>query len=101
MGTQVDQEKLKALAAELAKDIKSGDRGAARKKIDEYREVQKEVNKVVASPKVQQNLEVDLDDLEKTLRDSFSGTASEQMLKQKKHSKTLGFDAYGERRSKN
>lgn len=97
---KVVQEDFNALREEVAEDIKKGDEQAAMDKIQRYRRDQTEVNAVVGSEAVRENLEGDVNKLEDMVKDSFSGAPGEVDLKQKKNSKTLQFQGYGGRRGK-
>jgi Ca-activated chloride channel family protein len=89
------------LREEVAAEIKDGKQEKALKRIDEYYREQQSVNAVVASPKVATSLERDLEELRGVVNETFQGEPQEVELKQKKNAKSLQYEGYRGRRSKN
>jgi len=89
------------LREEVAAEIKKGKQEKALKRIDEYYRKQQSVNAVVASPKVASSLETDLEELRGVVNETFQGEPQEVQIKQKTNSKSLQYEGYRGRRSKN
>jgi Ca-activated chloride channel family protein len=91
---------LNRLKEEVAAEIKKGKQEKALRRINEYYREQQSVNAVIASPKVANSLETDLEELRGVVHETFQGEHREVELKQKKNSKSLQYEGYRGRRSK-
>ena len=85
-------EQLKLLIAE---------KEAAIQKIETYVQEKKVLNDSVQSREVDKNLEEDVEDLKTMVRDTFKGSPAAVSQKQKSNAKSLQYEGYKERRSKN
>jgi Ca-activated chloride channel family protein len=97
---KVIQEDYNRLRDDVAKDLKSGRKEEAMKKIDLYYQEQSTINQTVQSEEVNQNLDRDVEALRQTVDDTFTGTADEIATKQKGNSKAMQHEGYLKRRSK-
>jgi Ca-activated chloride channel family protein len=97
---KVIQEDYSRLKEEVARQIREGNEKEAMSKIEGYRSAQQAINAVVGSAAVSQNLETDLGELGKTVKDSFVGPPAEAAEKQKRNAKELQYKAYENRRGK-
>jgi Ca-activated chloride channel family protein len=98
---KVIREDYNRLREELAAAVKGGKREDAIKQIDAYAASQQAVNAAVGSEVVSGNLEKDVGALRRTVEDSFAGPPAEVAVKQKASSKSLQYEGYQGRRSKN
>lgn len=98
---KVIREDYNRLREEVAAAVKGGKRDEAMKQIDAYAAGQQAVNAVIGSEVVSGNLEKDLGALRRTVEDSFAGPPAEAAVKQKASSKSLQYEGYQGRRSKN
>jgi len=89
------------LREDVALDVKSGDKEKAIQKIDAYYQQKKQLNETVQSGKVEENLEQDVSDLKTMVRDTFKGAPAAVSQKQKTNAKSLQYEGYSKRRSKN
>ncbi len=97
---KVLQEDYNKLKDEVARQIQAGNEKEALSRIESYRSANQAVNATVGSAAVAGNLERDLDDLGKTVKDSFAGAPAQAAEKQKKNAKDLQYRAYEGRRGK-
>lgn len=95
---KVLQEDFNKLKQEIALDIKTGKREIALKRIDKYHKEQEEINAVVDSREVAENLKKDLEQLRDVVEDSFQGAPAAVREKQKLNSKSLQYEGYSGRR---
>jgi Ca-activated chloride channel family protein len=95
---KVLQEDFNKLKQEIARDIKTGEKEKALKRIDQYHKEQKEINAVVDSREVDKNLGKDLEELRDVVKDSFLGAPAAVQEKQKLNSKSLQYEGYSGRR---
>jgi len=96
----VVREEFGRLKEELAADIRKGDKVRARQRIHEYESHQSALNATVGSEKVTRNLESDVHALRQQVDETFAGAPSAVAEKKKQMSKTLQYDGYKVRRSK-
>jgi Ca-activated chloride channel homolog len=97
---KVLQEDFGRLKEAVAEAIRSGDEQRAMQRIQSYRQEKAAVNDVLASPRVAQNLEEDVDALGAYVQETFAGKPEAVVLKQKKNAKALQYEAYQKRRAK-
>jgi Ca-activated chloride channel family protein len=88
------------LKEEVARFVSEGKKKDALGLIQDYRSSQQELNAVVQSSRVKENLEKDLIDLNETVEDTFRGSPASVIDKQKKNSKILQYEGYKARRNK-
>ena len=98
---KVVQEDFNRLREEVATAVKEGKREEAMKQIDTYTARQQAVNAAVGSEVVSGNLEKDVGGLRRTVADSFAGPPAAAAVKQKANAKSLQYEGYQGRRSKN
>jgi len=98
---KVLQEDYNRLREEVAADVKAGKEEAAIQKIETYVQEKKALNDSVQSKEVNKNLEEDVDGLKTMVRDTFKGSPAAVSQKQKSNAKSLQYEGYKERRSKN
>ena len=98
---KVLQEDYNRLREEVAADVKAGKEQDAMQKIERYFHEKKELNDSVQSEQVGKNLNEDVEELKTMIRDTFQGSPSAVMQKQKSNAKSLQYEGYKERRSKN
>ena len=98
---KVLQEDYNRLREEVAADVKAGNEADAIQKIETYYREKKELNKSVQSKDVDKNLKEDVEELKGMVRETFQGSPSAVMQKQKSNAKSLQYEGYKERRSKN
>ena len=98
---KVIKEDYNRLREEVATAVKGGKREEAMNQIDEYAASQKAANAAVGSEAVTRNLEKDLGALRQTVADSFAGAPAVAAEKQKANAKSLQYEGYQGRRSKN
>ncbi|MHC1728425.1 MAG: VWA domain-containing protein [Syntrophobacteraceae bacterium] len=98
---KVVKEDYNRLREEVAAAVKGGKREEAMKQIDRYTASQQAANAVVGSAAVTSNLEKDVGSLRGTVLDSFAGAPAEAAEKQKANAKSLQYEGYQGRRSKN
>ena len=98
---KVIKEDYNRLREEVAAAVKGGKRDEAMKQIDEYTSSQQAANAAVGSEVVTGNLEKDVGGLRQTVVDSFAGPPAEAAKKQKANAKSLQYEGYQGRRSKN
>ncbi len=98
--SMVVQEAYGKLQEDVANLIKEGDEIKARERIEDYKTEQKTLNFVMKSEKVRQNLDEDINVLDRLVGDTFSGEVSEIKRKKNKNSKRLQYGGYQERRNK-
>ena len=97
---KVIQDDYNRLRDNVAKDLKSGRKEEAMKKIDSYYKEQSTINSTVQSEEVSQNLDRDIETLKQTVNDTFTGSEDEIAQKQKGNSKAIQHEGYLKRRSK-
>ncbi len=97
---KVLQEDFSLLREKVADAIRRGNATEAGQEIETYRKEKEEVNAVVGSAAVRDNLGKDLDELTRQIADSFAGPPAAAAEKQKKYSKSLQYEAYESRRDK-
>ncbi len=95
---KVLQEDYSRLRDEVAGDIREGRQEEAMARLDSYRAEKEEVNRVVGSSAVQENLEAGLDALRSQITETFAGAPAEVAAKQKASAKDLQYQAYEQRR---
>ncbi len=95
---KVIQEDFNRLKQEVASEIKAGRKHAALKRIETYYDEQEAVNSVVGSAKVAENLDHDVKELKKLVKDTFKGAPAAVQQKQKSNAKSLQYDGYRGRR---
>lgn len=98
---KVIREDYNRLREEVAASVKEGKREEAVQQIDRYVTRQQAANEVVGSSAVKGNLEKDVGSLRRTVADSFTGAPEEAARKQKANAKSMQFEGYQGRRSKN
>jgi Ca-activated chloride channel homolog len=98
---KVIKEDYNRLREEVAAAVKGGKREEAMKQIDAYTASQQAANAGVGSEVVAGNLEKDVGALRQTVADSFAGPPAEAARKQKANAKSLQYEGYQGRRSKN
>jgi Ca-activated chloride channel family protein len=98
---KVLQEDYNRLREEVAADVKAGNEDDAIQKIETYYKEKKELNDKVQSKQVDKNLKEDVEDLKGMVRETFQGSPSAVMQKQKSNAKSLQYEGYRQRRDKN
>jgi Ca-activated chloride channel family protein len=98
---KVIKEDYNRLREDVAAAVKGGKREEAMKQIDEYTASQQAANAVVGAAAVTGNLGKDVESLRQTVADSFAGAPAEAAEKQKANAKSLQYEGYQGRRSKN
>lgn len=98
---KVLQEDFGRLKEAVADAIRSGDKEQAMAQIQLYRQEKAELNRVVASPQVSENLEKEVHALGAYVEDTFAGKPAAVRAKQKKNAKTLQYEGYQKRRDIN
>lgn len=98
---KVVQEDYNRLREEVAEAVKGGKREEALKQIEAYTAGQEALNATVGSGVVKSNLDKDVGALRRTVEDSFAGPPAEAAAKRKASSKSLQYEGYQGRRSKN
>jgi Ca-activated chloride channel family protein len=96
---QVVQEDFGRLKDAVADALREGNEAQARAHIETYRKEKEAVNRIVASPKVSENLGKDVQALGEMVQETFAGQPEDVMSKQKKNAKVLQYEAYRERRA--
>ncbi len=94
------QEDFSRLKQAVAVAIRDGDEQKAMQRIQSYRQEKAAVNKVVASPRVAENLDEEVDALGTYVRETFAGKPAAVVEKQKQNAKILQYEAYQKRRAK-
>ncbi|QJT10657.1 VWA domain-containing protein [Oceanidesulfovibrio marinus] len=84
----------------VARAVSDGDKDEAMEAIKNYRQKTAQQNQAVGSDKVQENLDSEVSELESSVEESFSGSATEQMAKQKEAGKRIQYEGYMDRRDK-
>ena len=97
---KVLQEDYNRLKEEVAEDVKAGNENDAMQKIETYFQEKKELNDRVQSEQVDKNLKEDVEGLKSMVRETFQGSPSAVIQKQKSNAKSLQYEGYKERRSK-
>lgn len=97
---QVIQDDYNKLRDEVSKDIKEGKQKKALDRIHTYHMKTQQLNGIVGSAKVAENLDKDLGELRSFVQDTFQGEPAAVMQKQKTHSKALQYEGYKGRRTK-
>ncbi len=98
---KVLQEDYGRLREDVAEAVAAGDEGAARAKIEAYRQQTAAQNQAVGSAAVNRNLEEDVTELEDALGAAFApAPAAEAEVLRKQTSKTLQYEGYQSRRAK-
>jgi Ca-activated chloride channel family protein len=97
---QVVMEEFGRLKEEVAADIRAGEKERARQRIQAYEQRQSEINAVVGSGKVAQNLETDVNALRLQVDETFFGAPAAVAQKKKQVSKALQYESYKKRRNK-
>ena len=87
------------LKEEVALDIKTGQKGKALERIEQYHSRQNTVNASVGSVEVTENLDKDVGKLRDTVQDTFSGKPAAVQRKQKTNAKALQYEGYQGQRS--
>jgi hypothetical protein len=95
---KVMQEDFGRLKAAVADALREGDEQQALQHIEAYRQEKAAINQVVASPRVSENLQKEVDALGGVVRETFAGRPEAVVAKQKKNAKTLHYESYQERR---
>jgi Ca-activated chloride channel family protein len=98
---KVIKEDYNRLREEVAAAVKGGKREEAMMQIDAYTASQQAANAAVGSEVVAGNLEKDVGGLRQTVADSFAGPPAAAAQKQKANAKSLQYEGYSGRRSKN
>lgn len=98
---QVLQDAYNKLKDEVATAVRKGDAQAAEASIQAYETEQRSMNSTVGSVKVAEHLESDIQELKKSVADTFSGPPAAVALKQKKNAKVMQYESYQKRRGKN
>lgn len=98
---KVIKEDYNLLREDVATALKEGKREEAMNRIEVYSARQQAVNAGVGSEVVSGNLEKDVGELRRTVTDSFACSPAESAVKQKANAKSLQYQGYQERRSKN
>ncbi len=98
---KVLQEDYNRLKEEVAADVKAGKEQDAMQKIEIYSHEKKELNDSVQSEQVGRNLNEDVEELKTMVRETFQGSPAAVSQKQKSNAKSLQYEGYKERRSKN
>jgi len=96
---QVTQEDYNKLKDEVSMDIKDGKEKKALDRIQTYYRKKQQLNTVVGSGKVAENLDKDLNELRHVVTDTFTGSSEAVMQKQKANSKALQYEGYKGRRN--
>ena len=96
---QVMQDDYNKLRENVSKDIKEGKQEKALERIHSYHMRKQQLNAIVGSAKVAENLDKDLDELRSFVKDTFQGEPAAVMQKQKARSKALQYEGYKGRRS--
>ena len=97
---KVIQDDYNKLREDVSKDIKEGKQEKALERIHTYHTSKQQLNAIVGSAKVAENLDKDLDELRSFVNDTFQGEPAAVMQKQKAHSKALQYEGYKGRRTK-
>ncbi|MCG6912177.1 MAG: VWA domain-containing protein [Deltaproteobacteria bacterium] len=97
---KVIQEDYNRLREAVAADVKAGAEKEALSKIETYYKEKKRLNQSVQSERVEQNLEEEVDGLKSMVRETFLGAPAAVRQKQKTNAKSLQYEGYKERRSK-
>ncbi|MDY7037723.1 MAG: hypothetical protein SV375_16365, partial [Thermodesulfobacteriota bacterium] len=95
---QVINEDFNRLKQEVASDIKGGEKEQALNRIEEYYGKHEEVNSVMRSEEIAENLDKDLNDLRTLVQDTFKGDSAAVLQKQKNNAKALQYEGYSGRR---
>jgi Ca-activated chloride channel family protein len=95
---QILQEDYSRLKADVADAIRKGERDQALDRIHEYETRNAALNDVVGSAAVSENLAKDIRQLEKKVKETFSGAPADVAAKKKQQAKTLQYDSYQIRR---
>jgi len=96
---QVVQEDYNKLKDEVSMDIKDGKEKKALDRIQTYYRKKQQLNTVVGSRKVTENLDKDLNELRHFVTDTFTGSSEAVMQQQKANSKALQYEGYKGRRN--
>jgi len=96
---QVTQEDYNKLKDEVSMDIKDGKEKKALDRIQTYYRKKQQVNTVVGSGKVAENLDKDLNELRHVVKDTFTGSSEAIRQKQKANAKALQYEGYKGRRT--
>lgn len=96
---QVTQEDYNKLKDEVSMDIKDGKEKKALDRIQTYYREKQQVNTVIGSGKVAENLDKDLNELRHVVKDTFTGSSEAVRQKQKANSKALQYEGYKGRRT--
>jgi Ca-activated chloride channel family protein len=99
-GEKVVQEDFGRLKAAVADALREGDQAQALRHIEAYRQEKEALNRVVASPRVAENLATEVGTLGDVVRETFAGPPEAVRAKQKKNAKVLQYESYQERRRK-
>jgi len=95
---QVVQEDYNKLKDEVSMDIKDGKEKKALDRIQTYYRKKQQLNTVVGSGKVAENLDKDLNELRHFVKDTFTGSSEAVVQQQKANSKALQYEGYKGRR---
>jgi Ca-activated chloride channel family protein len=97
---QVLQEDFSRLKDEVADAIRKGEKEKALSKIHSYEERNRELNSVIQSPSVSQNLDQDVQVMRMGVEETFAGKPAEVAEKKKQKAKVLQYESYQVRRDK-
>ncbi len=97
---QVLQEDYSRLKDEVADAIRKGEKEKALSKIQSYEDRNRQLNSVMQSPSVSQNLDQDVQHIRMKVEETFAGGAAEVAEKKKQHAKSLQYESYKVRRAK-
>lgn len=99
-GEQVVKEEYSQLREKVADAIRSGRKERALRQIRTYEKDKRAMNRTIGSSSVQRNLDHDLKDLRQKIEDTFSGAPAAVEQKKKQNAKSLQYESYQIRRSK-
>lgn len=97
---QVVKEDYNQLKEEVAADIRQGRKASAISKIQEYEARTRAMNNDVGSAQVTENLDEDVQQLRRSVEDTFAGAPAAVAEKKKQRSKALQYESYQIRRDK-
>jgi Ca-activated chloride channel family protein len=97
---QIILEDFGQLKEEVAQALRQGDKKIAQERIREYETRTRAINVHVGSSAVAKNLDEEVDDLRREVKDTFSGPPAAVAAKQKQKAKKLQYEGYLQRRNK-
>jgi Ca-activated chloride channel family protein len=97
---QVMQDDYNKLRESVSKDIKEGKQEKALERIHSYHMRKQQLNAIVGSAKVAENLDKDLNELRSFVKDTFQGEPAAVIKKQKARAKALQYEGYKGRLTK-